>query len=419
MGPQVALLVAALAGCLLLARSCITCDERVVKQLDALEKEYLRTHLAPGWQREVMEKIRDTVDSFKDLPDIQSTFNGAVDEATMKMAASSFLKSMKLITNRGLRDDTFVKEFSAMLTREKETFRRDVARFHGGEDSCPNKCGVLLRLLRWCDSCLLHTYPCRKSTDCGVRQINVHEKEDLVLDCELDWHKIATGATGYSFYRVWGSKADSLLYMGKWPTLTKQLVRPADAGTYRCALGTPGVSLFSAIRFEVTVLPRKIISAMVTSSKSATIGAQSPTIGTQSPTTGTQSPTTGTQSPTIGMQSPAIRTEAEEEIWDDLSPTLEPSECSKPENVQTGRLIGLLLWCFFLLIIGFFTGVLCFRSGMVIDSIKSRFHTDKAAAPQDQLPQGWLSQSQLSHDQLSQSPLSETQVPKAEKLPEE
>ncbi|XP_046933912.1 izumo sperm-egg fusion protein 1-like [Lynx rufus] len=405
MGPQVALLVAALAGCLLPARSCITCDERVGKQLDALEKEYLRTHLAPGRHREVMEKIRETVDNFKDLPDIQSTLNGAVDEATMKMAASSFLRSVKLITNRGLRDDTFVKEFSAMLTREKETFRRNVARFHGGEDSCPNKCGVLLRLLRWCDSCLLHTYPCRKSTDCGVRQINVHEKEDLVLDCELDWHKIATGAPGYSFYRVWGSKADSLLYMGKWPTLTKQLVRPADAGTYRCALGTPGVSLFSAIRFEVTVLPRKIISVMVTSSKSATIVTQPSTIGTQSPT--------------IGTQSPAIRTEAEEEIWDDLSPTVVPSECSKPENVQTGRLIGLLLWCFFLLIIGFFTGVLCFRSGMVIDPIKSRFRTDKAAAPQDQLPQSWLSQSQLSHDQLSQSPLSETQVPKAEKLPKE
>ncbi|XP_045296625.1 izumo sperm-egg fusion protein 1-like isoform X2 [Leopardus geoffroyi] len=323
----------------------------------------------------------------------------------MKMAASSFLRSVKLITNRGLRDDTFVKEFSAMLSREKETFRRNVARFHGGEDSCPNKCGVLLRLLRWCDSCLLHTYPCRKSTDCGVRQINVHEKEDLVLDCELDWHKIATGATGYSFYRVWGSKADSLLYMGKWPTLTKQLVRPADAGTYRCELGTPGVSTFSAIRFEVTVLPRKIISVMVTSSKSATIVTRSPTIVTQSPT--------------FGTQSPAIRTEAEEEIWDDFSPTLEPSACSKPKNVQTGRLIGLLLWCFFLLIIGFFTGVLCFRSGMVIDSIKSRFRTDKAAAPQDQLPQSWLSQSQLSHDQLSQSPLSETQVPTAEKLPKE
>ncbi|XP_023101450.2 izumo sperm-egg fusion protein 1-like isoform X1 [Felis catus] len=405
MGPQVALLVAALAGCLLPARSCIACDERVGKQLDALEKEYLRTHLAPGRHREVMEKIRETVDNFKDLPDIQSTLNGAVDEATMKMAASSFLRSVKLITNRGLRDDTFVKEFSAMLTREKETFRHNVARFHGGEDSCPNKCGVLLRLLRWCDSCLLHTYPCRKSTDCGVRQINVNEKEDLVLDCELDWHKIATGATRYSFYRVWGSKADSLLYTGKWPTLTKQLVRPADAGTYRCALGTPGVSLFSALRFEVTVLPRKIISVMVTSPKSAAIVTQPSTIGTQSPTNGTQSP--------------AIGTEAEEEIWDDLSPTLVPSECSKPENVQTGRLIGLLLWCFFLLIIGFFTGVLCFRSGMVTDSIKSRFRTDKAAAPQDQLPQSWLSQNQLSHDQLSQSPLSETQVPKAEKLPKE
>ena len=63
--------------------------------------------------------------------------------------------------------------------------------------------------------------------------------------------------------------------------------------------------------------------------------------------------------------------------------------------------------------------VLCFRSGMVTDSIKSRFRTDKAAAPQDQLPQSWLSHDQLSHDQLSQSPLSETQVPKAEKLPKE
>uniref|UniRef100_A0A667IAI6 Izumo protein immunoglobulin domain-containing protein n=1 Tax=Lynx canadensis TaxID=61383 RepID=A0A667IAI6_LYNCA len=293
MGPQVALLVAALAGCLLPARSCITCDERVGKQLDALEKEYLRTHLAPGRHREVMEKIRETVDNFKDLPDIQSTLNGAVGEGTAERGNPGSWE------RRGL-----VLELLGAGGDGRERLKAESTGFQRGE-GC-----VLLRLLRWCDSCLLHTYPCRKSTDCGVRQINVHEKEDLVLDCELDWHKIATGATGYSFYRVWGSKADSLLYMGKWPTLTKQLVRPADAGTYRCALGTPGVSLFSAIRFEVTGQ----------------------------------------------TQSPAIRTEAEEEIWDDLSPTVVPSECSKHENVQTGRLIGLLLWCFFLLIIGFFTG---------------------------------------------------------------
>ncbi|XP_042773740.1 izumo sperm-egg fusion protein 1-like isoform X2 [Panthera leo] len=89
--------------------------------------------------------------------------------------------------------DNTLEEFSEMLTREKESFQSYVARFQReGEDSCPNKCGVLLRLLRWCDSCLLHTYPCRKSTDCGGRQINVHEKEDLVLNCELHWHIIAT-----------------------------------------------------------------------------------------------------------------------------------------------------------------------------------------------------------------------------------
>ncbi|GAB5581817.1 izumo sperm-egg fusion protein 1-like isoform X1 [Prionailurus iriomotensis] len=150
----------------------------------------------------------------------------------MKMAASSFLRSVKLITHRGLRDDTFVKEFSAMLSREKETFRRNVARFHGDEDFCPNKCGVLLRLLRWCDSCLLHTYPCRKPTDCGV--------------------------------------------------LTQRITAE-------------------------------------TTSKSSTFV---------------------TQPSNIGTQSPAIGTEAVEEIWDDLSPTLVPSECSNPEDVQTCLLIG-------------------------------------------------------------------------------
>ena len=74
MGPQVALLVAALAGCLLRARSCVICDPRVVAALDALEKEYLPTHLAPDRHRQVMERIRETVRDFGDLPYLEDTF---------------------------------------------------------------------------------------------------------------------------------------------------------------------------------------------------------------------------------------------------------------------------------------------------------------------------------------------------------
>lgn len=78
-------------------------------------------------------------------------------------------------------------------------------------------------------------------------------------------------------------------------------------------------------------------------------------ITSESSTFVTQPSTTETQSPTVRTQSPAIGSEAEE-IWGDLSPTLRPSECSNPKNVQTVLLIGLLLWSFLLLILGFVTG---------------------------------------------------------------
>ena len=86
MGPQVALLVAALAGCLLPARSCVTCDRRVVAALDALEKEYLPTHLAPGRHRQVMERIRETVRDFRDLPYLEDTFMGVIGEGRVESA---------------------------------------------------------------------------------------------------------------------------------------------------------------------------------------------------------------------------------------------------------------------------------------------------------------------------------------------
>ncbi|XP_040313554.1 izumo sperm-egg fusion protein 1 isoform X7 [Herpailurus yagouaroundi] len=408
MGPQVALLVAALAGCLLPAGGCVICDQRVVAALDALEKEYLPTHMARERQRQVMETIRQTVRNFWDLPYLEDAFMGVIDEATMETSVLGFLRSMTLITNSDIAgkwqsgqgrgfgilwlwsqtaqvqtpalsspgcvafregyhsfvtsklghngactqasdlaqwpawlsghsislplpemaptwnaslfrrvpvpppgvggrrgrtlspcsfpDDTFVKEFSWMLTLEKAAFQRNVARFQR-EDFCPNKCGMMLQPLIWCSNCKKQLHVCRKSTDCGVRQINVHEKEDLVLDCELNWHKLSQGLTYYSFYRVWGSNSETLVYKGKQPTLTKPLVGPEDAGDYRCELGTVRSLPATVIHFQVTVLPQRIIE----------------------------------ETPTSNF-----------ETGEQLSPTLQPSEYPKPEKVLRSVLRTLL-----------------------------------------------------------------------------
>ncbi|XP_042823956.1 izumo sperm-egg fusion protein 1-like isoform X3 [Panthera tigris] len=343
MGPQVALLVAALAGCLLPAGGCVICDQRVVAALDALEKEYLPTHMARERQGQVMETIRQTVRNFWDLPYLEDAFMGVIDEATMETSVLGFLRSMTLITNSDIADDTFVKEFSWMLTLEKAAFQRNVARFQR-EDFCPNKCvssiqdvcnldpapsGMMLQPLIWCSNCKKQLHVCRKSTDCGVRQINIHEKEDLVLDCELNWHKLSQGLTYYSFYR------------GKQPTLTKPLVGPEDAGDYRCELGTVRSLPATVIHFEVTVLPQRIIE-----------------------------------------ETPTSNFETEEQ----LSPTLQPSEYPKPEKVLRSLLVGLLIWGFVVLMIGFVTAVLCFLPGNVMDSIKSWLLTNKVAALQSQVP---------------------------------
>nr|XP_060507648.1 izumo sperm-egg fusion protein 1 isoform X6 [Panthera onca] len=277
MGPQVALLVAALAGCLLPAGGCVICDQRVVAALDALEKEYLPTHMARERQGQVMETIRQTVRNFWDLPYLEDAFMGVID-------------------------DTFVKEFSWMLTLEKAAFQRNIARFQ--------REGMMLQPLIWCSNCKKQLHVCRKSTDCGVRHINVHEKEDLVLDCELNWHKLSQGLTYYSFYRVWGSNSETLVSKGKQPTLTKPLVGPEDAGDYRCELGTVRSLPATVIHFEVTVLPQRIIE-----------------------------------------ETPTSNFETEEQ----LSPTLQPSEYPKPEKVLRSLLVGLLIWGFVVLMIGFVT----------------------------------------------------------------
>ncbi|XP_039103587.1 izumo sperm-egg fusion protein 1-like isoform X3 [Hyaena hyaena] len=353
----------------------------------------------------------------------------------MESSVLSFVRRLRLITNRGVTGDAFLKEFIEMVTQEKTTFLQSIAELQK-RGFCPNKCGVMLQYLFWCHICRKRHYLCQKSIKCGVRQISVHEKEDMILDCELDWHKLSEGLTNYSFYRVWGRNSETLVYKGKRPTLTKPLVMPEDAGNYRCELGTEQHGPASIIHFEVTVLPQRIIAETMsktstmaqtmsesssiapkmsksstmaqTMSKTSTIAQTmsessniAPEMSKSSTTAQTmsesssiapemsksstmaqtmfESSTIVTSPSTIGSQSSTNGTQTGN--WHDLSSTLKPSESPKSEHVPRGRVVGLLIWGCVVLIIGLLTIALCYRPEKVMDSMNSRFPTYKRGIP--------------------------------------
>lgn len=84
MGPRLPLLVAALAGCLLPARGCVLCDVKVVEALDSLEKDYLPGHLEAGHHENVMQRVKQAVQDFKELPFDEDAYLGVVGEGRME-----------------------------------------------------------------------------------------------------------------------------------------------------------------------------------------------------------------------------------------------------------------------------------------------------------------------------------------------
>ncbi|XP_057568691.1 izumo sperm-egg fusion protein 1 isoform X2 [Hippopotamus amphibius kiboko] len=302
------LLLAALAGCLLPARGCVMCDPKVVEALNSLETDYLPGHLEAKHHKNVMQRVKQAVKAFKDLPIDEDSYMGVVDEATLEKASWSLLKDLKRIT------DSDVKAF------------------------CPNKCGLMMQPLIWCSTCQKQVHSCRKSLNCGERKVKVHQLEDMILDCELSWHKISQGLTDYSFYR------------GKEPTLTKTMVSPEDAGTYRCELGSVKSSPATIIYFHVRVLPKRIVEEI------------------PSPNTETQNEVAPGE---VTLDRPQTATTVQ-------------SQSPKPEKVLRSRLLGLLIGGFAALIAGVVTARMLFsRSGKVIDFLKSSWFSTGSAAAQD------------------------------------
>ncbi|XP_023603535.1 izumo sperm-egg fusion protein 1 isoform X2 [Myotis lucifugus] len=287
------------------------------------------------------------------------------DDDTLEKGTWSFLKELKRITDSDVKGELLVKELFWMLKQQKETFARHVSLFQK-DALCPNKCGMMLQTLTWCNSCEKKVHACRKNLDCGERRVNVHEMEDMILDCELNWHHISEGLTDYTFYRVWKNKPESMVYKGTAPTLTKTKANPSDAGTYRCQLNTVKNSPATIIRYHVRVLPKRVVEE--TPSTNIIPNPEDVTLDEVTWKPNKSAATTiPPPSPSSAAQSPTV------------------------ENMLRSLLVGLLIWGFVVLIASIVILMLCYWSeknpGYFIDSIKSWVSTAKEAAQSPNVPE--------------------------------
>ncbi|XP_047384101.1 izumo sperm-egg fusion protein 1-like isoform X2 [Sciurus carolinensis] len=251
MGPYFAPPLAALTCCLLPAGCCVICDSEVLAALKSLKTDFLPNFLNPEEVKHMYDTIVRTVKGFSDLPYNKKSYVGAIDEKTYRIVTKSFLKSLKNITDSRIKGKQSLEKLNEMFRNEKVTFAFHAAQFQ--------RLGLMLQKLIWCDYCNFQIHKCSKPVDCGGRNLEIHELEELNLNCHLDWHDNAYGLADYTFYRVWENNSETELHKGKDPVLNKPSVSLRDAGNYRCVLrntlfGTPS----SIIRFHVTVFPRDL-----------------------------------------------------------------------------------------------------------------------------------------------------------------
>ncbi|XP_027716384.1 izumo sperm-egg fusion protein 1 isoform X4 [Vombatus ursinus] len=192
------------------AWGCLLCDPAVVAGLRDLEQNYLPSHmdLDPQALQTLVNRLEETIQQFSDLPVEENVYQGVIDEPTLSKASWTFLKELRRIKDSSLRG------------------------------LCPNKCGFMMQTLVWCHGCEKQVHSCQKSYDCGAQSVRVMENGDMVLDCELSWHKAAEGLTDYRFYRVWPNGSEILISRSQESTLIKPMVSLEDSGVYRCILGT-------------------------------------------------------------------------------------------------------------------------------------------------------------------------------------
>ncbi|XP_028852197.1 izumo sperm-egg fusion protein 1 [Denticeps clupeoides] len=239
---------------------CLQCD-RVIKYLhdDFIDK-------LTGDTLQDQADIKDIIDhAYVTYKETSNRFHGVIDPTTMYRARTEYQSEFE----RFWKDEhsSYIKwEIIMIVVKGRQILEKHLKIFDG-EGLCPNKCGLLYQTLINCTSCQYELHTCLSTTypkSCGEHHMLMEEGGEVVLNCYLSWHSLITGQVEYHYY--WrpqnvGSQTFSLVSSFETLVVTTESkivlnqLQVDEAGLYLCLLKDKHGTVFSQIKFNLTIYP--------------------------------------------------------------------------------------------------------------------------------------------------------------------
>ncbi|XP_075771241.1 izumo sperm-egg fusion protein 1 isoform X2 [Pelodiscus sinensis] len=229
-------------------RGCLQCDPGSMRLLRELTGTYLKQQLRgdPELRERLEALLQRSLKGLAELPIGTHTFMGVIDEKTMGEVAAHFRRAVTRIMENDFKDGQLFNEVMWSLQALKEAFTNLMAQFQ--------REGRMVHQFIDCWACKTELFSCNRNLSCGKRTLQVHQDDDLILDCALTWHRASYGAKSYRFYREVGG-SEQVMVTGPEAFLIKKEARANDSGRYRCEMLNAKGWVCSELHFQVTVTP--------------------------------------------------------------------------------------------------------------------------------------------------------------------
>lgn len=247
-------------------RACLQCDRTVRLMLE----DYILSE--PNVLKQIeLQKITDQgLVGFRETSD---QYKGVIDFTTLYRAKTEFLSEFDRFrkTTTGS-----TSEAIQIMEKGREILEKYLILFIP-DGLCPNKCGLLVRRVMDCTSCLYKTYICPSPTgqqDCGEFPVNAEEGDQAVLDCFLPWHRLLLGKPEYHYSWAAGvpkikklEESDfRVLVVTDEASVVLNQLHVEEEGTYRCLLQNQTGTVFYKVTFLISVraLPTQTQKPVIT-----------------------------------------------------------------------------------------------------------------------------------------------------------